>query len=154
MTEGRETQTGREGEPAKQNRQGDREQRLKVLNYDFGKPLGHKLVTKKKLHKCSKEEAATRELGGFVKGLVTYLVADDLVIQPMSTISCINVLKKFNAKEVGSLEERVVDLGMDETTTHHRLSRPPRGPMTEQPLHQEPATPATEHSLQSSEEFV
>ncbi|CAK9187182.1 unnamed protein product [Ilex paraguariensis] len=65
-------------------------------------------VTKKKLHKCSKE-AVAGELEGFVKGLVTYMVVDGLVVQLMSTISCINVLNKFNVKEVGAL----VDLGMD-----------------------------------------
>nr|XP_043617688.1 uncharacterized protein LOC122589457 [Erigeron canadensis] len=52
--------------------------------------------------------------GGFVKGVVTYMVMDDLVIAPMSTISSITMLNKFNIKEVGALEEKVVHLGMDE----------------------------------------
>ncbi|CAK9176521.1 unnamed protein product [Ilex paraguariensis] len=60
-----------------------------------------------------KKEAASDQ-GGYVKGVVTYMVADDLVVQPMSTISCITLLNKFNVKEVGALEERVVDLGMTE----------------------------------------
>ncbi|KAL1544107.1 hypothetical protein AAHA92_21002 [Salvia divinorum] len=58
-------------------------------------------------------EAASKE-GGLVKGVVTYMVMDDLVIKPMSTISSITMLNKFNVKEVGSLEEKVVDLGMNE----------------------------------------
>ncbi|KAI8539934.1 hypothetical protein RHMOL_Rhmol09G0221400 [Rhododendron molle] len=52
--------------------------------------------------------------GGFVKGMVTYMVMDDLVVTPMSTISSITMLNKFNVKDVGALEERVVDLGMPE----------------------------------------
>ncbi|CAA0841373.1 Protein of unknown function (DUF674 [Striga hermonthica] len=42
--------------------------------------------------------------GGFVKGVVTYMVMDDLVVTPMSTISSITLLNKFNVKEVGALE--------------------------------------------------
>ncbi|KAE9618560.1 hypothetical protein Lalb_Chr02g0144011 [Lupinus albus] len=51
---------------------------------------------------------------GFVKDVVTYMVMDDLVIQPMSTISSITLLNKFNVIEIGFLEERVVELGMEE----------------------------------------
>lgn len=52
--------------------------------------------------------------GGFVKGVVTYMVMDDLVVSPMSTISSITLLNKFNVKDVGALEERVVQMGMPE----------------------------------------
>ncbi|CAA0841372.1 Protein of unknown function (DUF674 [Striga hermonthica] len=52
--------------------------------------------------------------GGFVKGVVTYMVMDDLVVTPMSTISSITLLNKFNVKEVGALEEKVVSVGMAE----------------------------------------
>ncbi|KAF7811362.1 Mitochondrial distribution and morphology protein [Senna tora] len=57
--------------------------------------------------KCSGE-------GGFVKEVVTYMVMDDLVVQPMSTISSITLLNKFHVKEVGSLQEKVVEVGMEE----------------------------------------
>ncbi|KAH7841450.1 hypothetical protein Vadar_030026 [Vaccinium darrowii] len=60
------------------------------------------------------DEGAAVGEGGFVKEVVTYMVADDLVVTPMSTISSITMLNKFNVKEVGALEERVVDLGMPE----------------------------------------
>jgi hypothetical protein len=53
---------------------------------------------------------------GFVKDVVTFMVMDDLVVQPMSTISSITLLNKFNIKEVGSLQEKVVEMGMDEVT--------------------------------------
>ena len=51
---------------------------------------------------------------GYVKGVVTYMVMDDLVVKPMSTISCVTLLNRFNVKDVGVLEEKVVDLGIDE----------------------------------------
>nr|DAD45985.1 TPA_asm: hypothetical protein HUJ06_004215 [Nelumbo nucifera] len=54
------------------------------------------------------------EEGGYVKGVVTYMVMDDLAVSPMSTISTITLLNKFNVKDVGTLEERVVHLGYDE----------------------------------------
>uniref|UniRef100_A0A5B6YHG8 DUF674 domain-containing protein n=1 Tax=Davidia involucrata TaxID=16924 RepID=A0A5B6YHG8_DAVIN len=52
--------------------------------------------------------------GGYVKGVVTYMVMDDLVVKPMSTISSITLLNSFNVKELGALEEKVVDVTMDE----------------------------------------
>lgn len=63
------------------------------------------------------QQTATRDgelEGGFVKGVVTYMIMDDLVVKPMSTISCIALLNKFNVTEVGSLVEREVDLGFNE----------------------------------------
>ncbi|XP_071932823.1 uncharacterized protein [Coffea arabica] len=60
------------------------------------------------------KEAAAGDEGGFVKGVVTYMVMDDLVVKPMSTISSIALLNRFNVKEVGALEEKEVNLGMNE----------------------------------------
>ncbi|XVE99461.1 hypothetical protein REPUB_Repub03eG0199800 [Reevesia pubescens] len=59
-------------------------------------------------------KAPSSEEGGYVKGVITYMIMDDLVVRPMSTISCITLLNRFNIKDVGVLEEKVVDLGMDE----------------------------------------
>ncbi|XP_047331666.1 uncharacterized protein LOC124935265 [Impatiens glandulifera] len=56
----------------------------------------------------------TVEGGGFVKDMMTYMVLDDLVIKPMSTISCICLINQFNVKDIGNLQEKVVDFGMDE----------------------------------------
>ena len=42
------------------------------------------------------------------------MVMDDLEVKPMSTISSITLLNKFNVKHIGALEEQVVELGMDE----------------------------------------
>ncbi|KAL6290880.1 hypothetical protein ACE6H2_008390 [Prunus campanulata] len=52
--------------------------------------------------------------GGYVKGVVTYMVMDDLEVKPMSTISSMAMLNKFNVKEIGALEEKAVNLGMEE----------------------------------------
>ncbi|MCD7449448.1 hypothetical protein HAX54_052410 [Datura stramonium] len=52
--------------------------------------------------------------GGLVKGVVTYMVLDDLSVKPMSTISSITLLNEFSIKDVGVLQEKVVTLGMDE----------------------------------------
>ncbi|KAI3695867.1 hypothetical protein L1987_78870 [Smallanthus sonchifolius] len=52
--------------------------------------------------------------GGFVKGLVTYMVMDDLVVTPMTAISSITSLNKFNINDLGALEEKVVHIGMNE----------------------------------------
>ncbi|KAF8365202.1 hypothetical protein HHK36_032786 [Tetracentron sinense] len=52
--------------------------------------------------------------GGYVKGVVTYMVMDDLVVTPMSTISSVTLLNKFNVKDLSSLEEMDVDFGMEE----------------------------------------
>ncbi|XP_028790132.1 uncharacterized protein LOC114746112 [Neltuma alba] len=51
---------------------------------------------------------------GFVKGVVTYTVMDDLEVRPMSTISTITLISKFKVNDISSLQERVVELGMEE----------------------------------------
>jgi hypothetical protein len=52
---------------------------------------------------------------GFVKDDVTFLVMDDLLIQPMSTVSStITLLNNLNIKEIGTFQEKVVEMGMDE----------------------------------------
>ncbi|KAF7847999.1 hypothetical protein BT93_L2382 [Corymbia citriodora subsp. variegata] len=58
--------------------------------------------------------AVSDSKGGFVQGVVTYMVMDDLAVNPMSTISSMALLNKFNVKEIGHLEEKVVSLGIDE----------------------------------------
>ncbi|CAN1131034.1 hypothetical protein LINPERHAP2_LOCUS6164 [Linum perenne] len=55
-----------------------------------------------------------QQLGKFT--FVTYMVMDDLEVKPMSTISSLTLLSKFNIQQVGALEERVIELGMDEVT--------------------------------------
>ncbi|BFG37952.1 hypothetical protein CerSpe_242260 [Prunus speciosa] len=52
--------------------------------------------------------------GGYVKGVVTYMVMDNLEVKPLSTISSIAALNQFNVKDVGALREVVVHLGKKE----------------------------------------
>ncbi|KAL9678077.1 hypothetical protein QQ045_015916 [Rhodiola kirilowii] len=58
--------------------------------------------------------AATEKGEGYVKGVVTYMVMDDLAVKPMSTISSISLLNTFNIKDVGVLVEKTVSVGMAE----------------------------------------
>ncbi|OMP02659.1 hypothetical protein COLO4_10940 [Corchorus olitorius] len=60
--------------------------------------------------------------GGYVKGVITYMIMDDLVVRPMSTISCITLINKFNIKDVGVLQEKVIDLGPDEAMKLLKMS--------------------------------
>ncbi|KAH9703205.1 hypothetical protein KPL70_011036 [Citrus sinensis] len=59
---------------------------------------------------CKKPSAGE---GGVVKNLVTYMVSDDLSVTPVSMTSGIELLQ-HNVKDIGVLEKRVVELGIDE----------------------------------------
>ncbi|KAJ4723920.1 DUF674 family protein [Melia azedarach] len=53
--------------------------------------------------------------GGFVKGTVNYMVMDNLHVEPITSVICwITLFNKFKVKGLSSLEERVVDFGVDE----------------------------------------
>ncbi|KAK2405615.1 hypothetical protein QL285_054832 [Trifolium repens] len=65
-----------------------------------------KLITKD----VAEENTLTHD--GFVKNKVTFLVMDDLVIQPLTSI--IEVVNKFNLPKISALQEKVVELGLDE----------------------------------------
>ncbi|KAM0010047.1 hypothetical protein Hdeb2414_s0010g00334041 [Helianthus debilis subsp. tardiflorus] len=52
--------------------------------------------------------------GGYVKKVVTYMVMDDLVVKPMSTISSITLINKFGVKDLSQLEEKTVSFGKKE----------------------------------------
>ncbi|KAK8987143.1 hypothetical protein V6N11_055456 [Hibiscus sabdariffa] len=62
-------------------------------------------------NKVSTASSAANE-GGYMKGVVTYTILDDLTVTPMSTISSITMLNKFNVKQVDALQEKVVAVGM------------------------------------------
>ncbi|PKI74674.1 hypothetical protein CRG98_005001 [Punica granatum] len=76
--------------------------------------------TTKKYYRCSCTSwNACREYewsteGGYVKDVVTYMVLDDLTVKPMSTISCISLLTRFNIKDLGVLEEREINVSVNE----------------------------------------
>ncbi|KAJ3688369.1 hypothetical protein LUZ61_017533 [Rhynchospora tenuis] len=58
---------------------------------------------------------STGESGGFVRGVVTYMITDNLEVTPMSSISSITLINKFGINN-GKVElsEKVVHLGMNE----------------------------------------
>nr|XP_023872816.1 uncharacterized protein LOC111985405 [Quercus suber]POE85359.1 hypothetical protein CFP56_70363 [Quercus suber] len=64
----------------------------------------------------------TESEGGYVEEAVTYMVMDDLAVKPFSTDSIITLLDKLNVKEIGTLSEKVVDLGVDEVVKLLRAS--------------------------------
>ena len=51
---------------------------------------------------------------GYVEEAITYMEMDDLEVKPLSTLSMITLLDRFNVKEIGTLVEKVVNFGMDE----------------------------------------
>ncbi|CAO2185705.1 unnamed protein product [Urochloa humidicola] len=53
---------------------------------------------------------------GFVQGIVTYTVTDDLTVTPMSAISSITLLSTFGVTEtdISALQEKTVQLGYAE----------------------------------------
>ncbi|CAO2204590.1 unnamed protein product [Urochloa humidicola] len=58
--------------------------------------------------------AQAQESGGFVRGLVTYTVMDDLTLMPMSSISTIARLRRLGVEDDSALEERTVKIGYQE----------------------------------------
>jgi len=51
---------------------------------------------------------------GYVKEMVTYMVMDDLEVKPTVNISFVTLLSQFNVEDVGDIEEKVVQLGINE----------------------------------------
>ncbi|KAH7537275.1 hypothetical protein FEM48_Zijuj03G0075500 [Ziziphus jujuba var. spinosa] len=50
----------------------------------------------------------------YVKGAASYMVMDDLQIEPLSVALTLAVLTSFNVTHVGILEEKIVSVGIDE----------------------------------------
>lgn len=61
----------------------------------------------------SKEEASVDE-SGYVKGIVTYIVSDDLVVEPSSSTSTVDLLKKNNVRDSARLDMVDVSFGARE----------------------------------------
>ncbi|KAJ4806806.1 hypothetical protein LUZ62_019372 [Rhynchospora pubera] len=60
------------------------------------------------LHSADKEDR------GFVKGVMVYIIKDDLSVVPMSTESTISLLNKLGIRDLNCIEERTVSLGSQE----------------------------------------
>jgi hypothetical protein len=65
------------------------------------------------------QTVAQSAVGGFVQGIVTYTVLDDLTVTPMSAISSITLLNTFAVADLGDLEEKKVKLGYNEVKALH-----------------------------------
>ncbi|KAI7757825.1 hypothetical protein M8C21_007940 [Ambrosia artemisiifolia] len=70
------------------------------------------LVTPNQVAATKEAEEIMRR--GYVKEVVTYMVMDDLVVKPMSTISSITLINNFGVKDLSQLEEKMVSFGKDE----------------------------------------
>ncbi|CAI9299473.1 unnamed protein product [Lactuca saligna] len=57
-----------------------------------------------------------------VKETVTYMVMDDLVIKPMSTITSITLINNYGVKDLSQLEEIALPFGKDEAFELLKLS--------------------------------
>ncbi|GLT50896.1 hypothetical protein SLA2020_243510 [Shorea laevis] len=84
----------------------------------------------------NKKSCSTEE--GYVKGVVTYMIMDDLEVRPMSTISSITMINKFNIKDIGVLEEKVVDVDMDQGVELLKASLHSKAVLTEVFLKKKP----------------
>ncbi|KAJ4958354.1 hypothetical protein NE237_025465 [Protea cynaroides] len=84
--------------------------------------------------------------GGYVYAFVRYMVMDDLSVSvaSSSTISGIAMLNQFNVREVGSLEEKCVDLGVDECLAILKASLQSKTVLTDVFLGKKPKLPAKE----------
>ncbi|GLT88962.1 hypothetical protein SLE2022_069680 [Rubroshorea leprosula] len=76
---------------------------------------------------------------GYVKGVVTYMIMDDLEVRPMSSISSITMINRFNIKDIGGLEEKVVDVGMDQRVELLKASFHSKAVLTEVFLEKKPS---------------
>ncbi|KAG5515318.1 hypothetical protein RHGRI_036383 [Rhododendron griersonianum] len=50
---------------------------------------------------------------GYVKGVVTYMVMDDLIVKPMSNISSISLLCSIGVQNLSYVEEKTVEVDLD-----------------------------------------
>ncbi|TXG49702.1 hypothetical protein EZV62_025577 [Acer yangbiense] len=60
--------------------------------------------------------------GGFLKGLVSYFVMDNLEFMPMSTKMFVSLLNKFYVEDLSALEETEVEVGVEEGLKLLKLS--------------------------------
>ncbi|WCJ19520.1 hypothetical protein M5689_001807 [Euphorbia peplus] len=61
------------------------------------------------------KQVASGSGGGFVEGVATYMVMDNLEVKAMNPTSSVSMLTNFfNIKDLASLEEQVVDVGVEE----------------------------------------
>ncbi|KAI4373013.1 hypothetical protein MLD38_011184 [Melastoma candidum] len=75
--------------------------RMRVTTYKVMEPSGEAV------------EMLPDEECGHVKGLATYIVVNDLTVQPMMFDSCYNLLRELKVKHLEDIEEKVVDVNTE-----------------------------------------
>ncbi|CAM0958811.1 unnamed protein product [Alopecurus aequalis] len=75
---------------------------------------GNQMTTESRYVPGQVQKTATGGGKGFVQDVVTYTVADDLRISPMSAISSITRLGTLGARDLGALQEKTVQIGYKE----------------------------------------
>uniref|UniRef100_A0A0D9UWW1 DUF674 domain-containing protein n=1 Tax=Leersia perrieri TaxID=77586 RepID=A0A0D9UWW1_9ORYZ len=96
------------------------------------------------------QNAAAEGAKGFVQGIVTYTVIDDLTVSPMSSISSITLLNTFAVKDLGALKEETVQLGYFEGLAILRASLQSKTVLSDVFLSKRPAAQSTEGEIHSS----
>ncbi|KAJ6900458.1 hypothetical protein NC652_026543 [Populus alba x Populus x berolinensis] len=79
---------------------------------------------------ASTDTPASDQAGGYVKGLVTYMVTDDLSVSPLSMVSVVGLLNKIEIKDFSLLEEKVVEFGIKEGLELLKASLLSKGALT------------------------
>lgn len=69
------------------------------------------------VHSPAKEEVRVGSGSGYVKGLMTYVVMDNLQVMPMSSISGITLLKSCEVEDLDALDTLEVSIGRREVRT-------------------------------------
>ncbi|KAJ4787558.1 hypothetical protein LUZ62_038804 [Rhynchospora pubera] len=59
-------------------------------------------------------QSADKREQGFVKGVMVYIIKDDLSVVPMSTASTISLVNKLGIRDLSCIEEKTVCLGSQE----------------------------------------
>jgi hypothetical protein len=70
------------------------------------------------LYRCHACHALGSTMGsrGFVQGVATYTVMDDLTVTHASNMSTVALLGRIGVKDLGALEEKTVTVGRKEVT--------------------------------------
>ncbi|XP_059650151.1 uncharacterized protein LOC132295906, partial [Cornus florida] len=65
------------------------------------------------LHKLGNQPSVPRGGGVFVKPKARFMISDDFQVKPISTMTCVALLSKFEAAERSTREERIINIGME-----------------------------------------
>ncbi|KAK1373694.1 putative DNA polymerase zeta catalytic subunit [Heracleum sosnowskyi] len=63
-----------------------------------------------------------KEVDGYVKESVTYMISDDLTVKPVSSISSISLINSLGVKDIATLEEKIVNIDMQKALELVRTS--------------------------------